>query len=128
MLAAAAAIVALPGGFGIFHERFRTPTLIQSRSVPPRPVVLIDATYWRYVFDADSLSETGSIGAVDTALFWYVESAAEALDGAPREHRINSSRLFAGEWRWTSVRRRACMSLGSRMPRRAPSGQAPEAA
>jgi predicted Rossmann-fold nucleotide-binding protein len=83
-------------GPGTLGERFRTPTLIQTRSVPPMPVVLIDASYRRNDFDADFLSETGSIDAVDIALFWYAESAAEALAGVPRWHRIDTGPLCAG--------------------------------
>jgi hypothetical protein len=90
----AAAIVALPGGFGTLDELFGTLTLMQTRKVPPMPVVLIGEDYWRRVFDSDYLLEVGSIDAEDIELFWFAETAAEAWKGIRRWHRVNGSGLF----------------------------------
>jgi uncharacterized protein (TIGR00730 family) len=90
----AAAIVALPGGFGTLDELFGALTLIQTRKVPPIPVVLIGETYWRRVFDSDYLLEVGSIDTEDLELFWYAETAQEAWNGICRWHRVNGSELF----------------------------------
>ncbi|UHD17927.1 LOG family protein [Thiocapsa bogorovii] len=90
----AAAIVALPGGFGTLDELFGALTLIQTRKVPPMPVVLIGEDYWRRVFDIDYLLEVGSIDAEDIELFWYAETAAEAWNGIRHWHRVNGSALF----------------------------------
>ncbi len=90
----AAAIVALPGGFGTLDELFGALTLIQTRKVPPMPVVLIGEDYWRRVFDSDYLLEVGSIDAEDIELFWYAETAAEAWNGIRQWHRVNGSELF----------------------------------
>ena len=90
----AAAIVALPGGFGTLDELFGALTLIQTRKVPPIPVVLIGEDYWRRVFDTDYLLEVGSIDAEDIELFWYAETAVEAWNGIRRWHRVNGSNLF----------------------------------
>jgi hypothetical protein len=90
----AAAIVALPGGFGTLDELFGALTLIQTRKVPPMPVVLIGEDYWRRVFDIDYLLQVGSIDAEDTELFWYAETAADAWAGIRRWHRVNGSPLF----------------------------------
>ena len=90
----AAAIVALPGGFGTLDELFGALTLIQTRKVPPMPVVLIGEDYWRRVFDSDYLLEVGSIDAEDMELFWYAETAAEAWNGIRQWHRVNGSELF----------------------------------
>ncbi|MCG6941374.1 MAG: LOG family protein [Thiohalocapsa sp.] len=91
----AAAIVALPGGLGTLDELFGTLTLIQTRKVPPIPVVLIGEDYWRRVFDIDYLLEVGSIDPEDTELFWYAETAAEAWAGIREWHDANGSPLFA---------------------------------
>jgi uncharacterized protein (TIGR00730 family) len=93
----AAAIVALPGGFGTLDELFGTLTLIQTRKVAPFPVVLIGEDYWRRVFDMDFLVEAGSIEPEDTELFWYAETAADAWSGIRKWHRINGSSLFEHE-------------------------------
>jgi len=90
----AAAIVALPGGFGTLDELFGALTLMQTRKVPPMPVVLIGEEYWRRVFDADYLVEVGSIDPEDLELFWYAETAAEAWRGIKKWHRINGTPLF----------------------------------
>jgi hypothetical protein len=93
----AAAVVALPGGFGTLDELFGTLTLIQTRKVPPIPVVLIGEDYWRRVFDIDYLLEMGSIEPEDAELFWYAETAHEAWSGIRKWHRVNGTELFGGE-------------------------------
>ncbi len=92
----AAAIVALPGGFGTLDELFGALTLIQTRKVPPMPVVLIGEAYWRNVFDIDYLVGAGSIDPEDIELFWYAESAQEAWSGIRKWHEVNGSSLFNG--------------------------------
>jgi len=92
----AAAIVALPGGFGTLDELFGALTLIQTRKVAPMPVVLIGEAYWRNVFDVDYLVGAGSIDPEDTELFWYAETAQEAWNGIRKWHEINGSLLFNG--------------------------------
>jgi hypothetical protein len=90
----AVAIVALPGGYGTLDELFGALTLIQTRKVPPMPVVLIGEDYWRRVVDIDYLLEVGSIDAEDLELFWYAETAADAWEGILAWHRDNGSPLF----------------------------------
>jgi uncharacterized protein (TIGR00730 family) len=90
----AAAIVALPGGYGTLDELFCALTLIQTRKTPPVPVVLIGEAYWRSAFDVDFLAEVGSIEEEDRELFWYAETAAEAWDGIRTWHDLNGSPLF----------------------------------
>jgi uncharacterized protein (TIGR00730 family) len=89
----AAALVALPGGFGTMDELFCALTLIQTRKTAPIPVVLIGEAYWRKVFDADFLAEVGSIDDEDRELFWYAETAEEAWNGILAWHSQNGSPL-----------------------------------
>jgi len=89
----AAALVALPGGFGTMDELFCALTLIQTRKNEAIPVVLIGEDYWRKVFNADFLVESGSIDEEDRELFWYAESAQQAWADILAWHRGNGSPL-----------------------------------
>lgn len=46
-----AAYVALPGGFGTMDELFEVLTLVQTRKVPPAPIILMGESYWAGLFD-----------------------------------------------------------------------------
>ncbi len=41
-----AAYIALPGGFGTLDELFEVLTLVQTRKVPPAPIILIGTEFW----------------------------------------------------------------------------------
>jgi uncharacterized protein (TIGR00730 family) len=73
----ARALVAFPGGYGTLDEVFETLTLVQSRTIPAVPVVLVGESYWRRLVDIDFLVDEGVIDVEDRELFWYAESAAE---------------------------------------------------
>jgi uncharacterized protein (TIGR00730 family) len=90
----AAAIVALPGGYGTLDELFGALTLVQTRKSAPLPIVLVGEAYWRRVLDIDYLVETGSIDEEDRELFWYAETADEAWQGILDWHRRNGSPLL----------------------------------
>ncbi len=92
----AAAIVALPGGYGTLDELFGALTLIQTRKVAPMPVVLVGEVYWRSVFDVEFLVDSGSIENEDSELFWYAETAAQAWDDIRAWHELNGTPLHGG--------------------------------
>lgn len=46
-----AAYIALPGGFGTLDELFEVLTLVQTRKVPPAPIVLIGTEFWSGLID-----------------------------------------------------------------------------
>ena len=73
----ARALVAFPGGYGTLDEVFETLTLVQSRTIPAVPVVLVGESYWRRLVDIDFLVDEGVIDVEDRELFWYAESAEE---------------------------------------------------
>jgi uncharacterized protein (TIGR00730 family) len=73
----ARALVAFPGGYGTLDEVFETLTLVQSRTIPPVPVVLVGEDYWRRAVDFDFLIDEGVIEREDRELFWFAESAEE---------------------------------------------------
>jgi uncharacterized protein (TIGR00730 family) len=75
----AKALVAFPGGFGTFDEVFEVLTLLQTKKLPPIPVVLVGAGFWRRAVDFDFLIEEGMIGEDDVDHFRVVESAEEVV-------------------------------------------------
>ena len=74
------ALAVFPGGFGTLDELFEILTLLQTRKMPPVPVVMFGHDYWRRVIDFDALAEEGSIGETDRQLFDFVEEPEEAWD------------------------------------------------
>lgn len=90
----ARALVAFPGGYGTFDELFETLTLIQTRKIPPVPIILVGESYWRRAVDVDFLVEEGVIDAEDRELFWYAEEAGEIWRGLLEWHEANGTPLF----------------------------------
>lgn len=73
----ARALVVFPGGFGTLDELFETLTLIQTRKIPPVPVILVGKAFWEKAFNMDFLVAEGVIDPEDRELFWYAETAQE---------------------------------------------------
>lgn len=84
----AKALVAFPGGYGTLDELFETLTLIQTRKMPPVPVVLFGREFWEKAIDLDYLVEEGTIAPEDARLVSYAETAAEAWETIARFHGI----------------------------------------
>ncbi|MFZ3358636.1 MAG: LOG family protein [Xanthobacteraceae bacterium] len=72
------ALVAFPGGFGTLDELFELLTLIQTRKMPPVPVVLVSKSYWSRVINFEMLAAEGTIDRSDLDLFSYADDAEEA--------------------------------------------------
>ncbi len=73
----ARALVAFPGGYGTLDELFETLTLVQTKKIPPLPVVLVGRAFWERIIDFEALVDEGVICPADLDLFVFAESADE---------------------------------------------------
>jgi uncharacterized protein (TIGR00730 family) len=76
------AFVILPGGFGTLDEFFEAMTLIQTKKIARRPVVLVGTSYWSGLLkwvEETMLQKENNISKDDLALYKLVDSAEEAV-------------------------------------------------
>lgn len=74
--------VVLPGGFGTMDELFEALTLIQTKKINRRPVVLIGKSYWTGLMqwiEEQMLSKENNISEKDLDLYTIVDTADEAV-------------------------------------------------
>lgn len=74
--------VILPGGFGTLDEMFEALTLIQTKKINNRPVVLIGKAYWEGLFEwveKVMLRQENNISEKDLKLYSIVDTADEAV-------------------------------------------------
>lgn len=74
--------VVLPGGFGTLDEFFEALTLIQTKKINKRPVVLMGSAYWSGLVDwinQTMLLAENNISEKDLDLFRVVDTAEEAV-------------------------------------------------
>lgn len=75
--------VIMPGGLGTLDEMFEAMTLIQTKKINDRPVVLIGKSYWTGLLawvKEVMLEEENNIAAKDLDLFKIVDTPQEAVD------------------------------------------------
>jgi uncharacterized protein (TIGR00730 family) len=73
----AKALVAFPGGYGTLDELGDALCLVQTRKIPPMPIVLVGREFWQRALDLRFLADEGVIAEEDMALVSYAESADE---------------------------------------------------
>lgn len=75
------AYIALPGGFGTLDELFEALTLIQTKKLPPGPVILVGIAFWSGLthWINEQLLANGLIDAADPHVFTVVDSPEEAV-------------------------------------------------
>ena len=74
--------IVLPGGFGTMDEMFEALTLIQTKKIVRKPIVLIGTKYWQGLFDwiKSTMLDEGNISGDDLNLFKLVDEEEEAVD------------------------------------------------
>jgi len=76
------AFVIMPGGFGTLDEFFEAMTLIQTKKIRRRPVVLFGSDYWKGLLswvEETMLKKEHNISAEDLNLFAVVDSVDDAV-------------------------------------------------
>ncbi len=93
----AIALVCFPGGFGTLDELFEVLTLVQTKKVRHRPVLLFGRAFWEKLIRFDHLVEMGMISAEDLKLIHFVESAEEAWELIVREYGLEPTETVMGD-------------------------------
>ncbi|HKK18841.1 MAG TPA: LOG family protein [Opitutales bacterium] len=74
-------LVAFPGGFGTLDELFETLTLVQTKKIEDKPViVLFGSEFWNEIVNFDALVKWGVISPDDINLFKIIDDIDEAAD------------------------------------------------
>jgi hypothetical protein len=76
----AKALVIFPGGYGTLDELFEALTLVQTKKVPPLPIVMFGREFWSQVLNFQFLVDEGVIDPADAELVRFVESAEDAWE------------------------------------------------
>ncbi|PXA03144.1 lysine decarboxylase [Coraliomargarita sinensis] len=72
-------LVAFPGGFGTLDELFETLTLVQTKKIEEKPIiVLFGSKFWNSVINFEALVEWGTISPGDLHLFKIIDDVDEA--------------------------------------------------
>jgi hypothetical protein len=75
------AFVIMPGGFGTLDEFFEAVTLIQTKKIAKRPIVLFGVAYWKGLFDwiEQTMLNEHYISPADLSLFKITDDIDEAV-------------------------------------------------
>ena len=77
------AFVIMPGGFGTLDEFFEAITLIQTKKIRKRPIVLFGSSYWNGLLSwitETMLHKEANISSGDLDLFKVVDTVEEAVE------------------------------------------------
>jgi hypothetical protein len=76
----AKALIVFPGGFGTLDELMEILTLIQTRKINKKMVVLLyGSKYWNELLNFDALVRWGTVDAADLKLFDFADSPKQAF-------------------------------------------------
>jgi uncharacterized protein (TIGR00730 family) len=76
------ALITFPGGFGTLDELFEVLTLIQTKKIAKKPVILFGSKYWGGLIDwikSTMLEAEGNINPTDMGLIKITDSPEEAI-------------------------------------------------
>lgn len=77
----AKALVIFPGGYGTLDELFEVLTLLQTRKIKKKMLVLIyGSEYWKKIINFEAMVEYGVIDKDDLKLFKFVDTPIEAFE------------------------------------------------
>lgn len=88
------AFVVMPGGLGTLDEMFEAMTLVQTKKINHRPIVLVGKSYWTGLVDwikTVMLGQENNISPQDLDLFTIVDTADEAvkyIDNFYKSHQL----------------------------------------
>lgn len=76
------AFVILPGGFGTMDELFEALTLVQTKRVPPFPIIIVGREYWQGLLDwlKKGMLPSDCISRSDLRIFHIVDSPEEVVE------------------------------------------------
>jgi hypothetical protein len=76
------AFVIMPGGFGTLDELFEALTLIQTKKIANRPIVLVGKKYWKGLTSwiEQTMLVEGNISESDLSLYKLVDTSDEAVE------------------------------------------------
>ncbi|NYT38419.1 TIGR00730 family Rossman fold protein [Allopusillimonas soli] len=76
-----AAYIVLPGGWGTMDEVFEVMTLVQTRKIPPAPIILMGSSYWNGLIDwmREQMLASKYIGPHDIDLLTITDDIGVAL-------------------------------------------------
>jgi uncharacterized protein (TIGR00730 family) len=76
----AKALIVFPGGFGTLDELMEILTLIQTRKISKKMVVLLyGSSYWKELLNFDALVRWGTVDSTDLKLFDFADSPKQAF-------------------------------------------------
>jgi len=83
------AYVVLPGGFGTLDELFEALTLVQTRKLPPAPIILVGSEFWGGLVDwmREQLLAYGTISRGDLDLLVIEDNPTRVVDRVLAFHR-----------------------------------------
>ena len=74
--------VFFPGGYGTLDEFYEMLTLVQTKKIPPTPIICVGRDFWKRVLDMSIAmrDEFGTISVGDEKLFKIVDSDDEVIE------------------------------------------------